>query len=278
MAKTQDTTPVAALYKGFKLIELLSAGPDSVANIAARSGMPKSSAYRFLATLMELGIVEKSSENDFELTGQLFEYGGRALDARNLVATLAPFMARLQRQTQETVHFAVRSGLNVIYLHKVDSPHPLRLHSRIGYQAPLYNTALGKAILAWLPHDLAEDIISSITFVKVVPKTIGDAEALRENLAAVRRQGYAFDDEEHQENVYCFAVPVFDHYCQAMGAISIAFPTFRYTEEDREGLIAAMQEAARDASRKLGCTAWPPDEYPGGVRAEHMHFEKVHML
>ncbi len=252
MRSESRETPVSALYKAFAILEKLGEGPASLTEISRVVGMPKSSASRFLASLMDLGAVSKTADNGFALTAMLFSLGARALKILDLVPTALPFMRALCSKTTETVHLAVRSELSAVYLHKVDSPHSLRMHSRIGYQAPLYRTALGKCLLAWLDEERREELIQKMEFVKTMPNTIGDAATLRAHLTKVREAGYACDNEENQENVVCFSVPIFDWVSQVIAAISVSMPTFRLAKYDRDSILRDLLEAAQGISAACG--------------------------
>ena len=259
-AKPQENAPVGALLKGFGVIEQLSEGTTSLVDISRRMGLPKSSAYRLLTTLVELGIAERTEHDEYCLTPRLFEYGVKALNALDLVTTALPAMNRLRDQIGETVHLAVRSGINAVYLQKVNSSHSLRMDSRIGYQAQLYNTSLGKCLLAWMDPEEASRLTDTISFRPIMPNTIKDKAALLEHLKEVRNQGYACDNEENEANVICFGAPVFDHYRQILAAVSVSMPKLRYSPEKQETIVAAVQAASRDISRRFGCAVWPPDE------------------
>ena len=259
MKNTQETAPVGAILKAFSVIRQLSEKNASLADISYTLGQPKTSVHRLLATLMELGIVDKDANDDYFLTSKLFEYGAKALDAQDLVSNALPSMRELRDAVGETVHFAVRRGESVIYLHKVESQHSLRMISRVGYHAPLYCTSLGKSLLAWVDEKELERIVSHIEFKPVMPNTITDGATLLHHLKGVRDLGYSCDDEENEHNVICFGAPIFDHYRQPLAAVSISMPMFRYSEEKKGEIVQALQSAAREISQKFGCTIWPPD-------------------
>jgi IclR family KDG regulon transcriptional repressor len=252
MAYESREVPVNAVYKAFAILEMLGEGAASLTDISRRIGMPKSSASRFLASLVDLGAVSKADDGEFSLTAKLFSLGAQSLKALDLVPAALPFMRALRSKTSETVHLAVQSKLSAVYLHKVDSPHSLRMHSRIGYQAPLYCTALGKCLLAWLDEDRREALIREMKFVKTMPNTLDNADALRAHLALVREQGYACDNEENEENVICFGAPVFDWAAQVIAATSVSMPIFRFRKYDQGSLLAALKEAAQGISAAYG--------------------------
>ena len=260
MPKPQENAPISALLKGFGVIEHLSGGKTSLVDISRKMGLPKSSAYRVLATLVELDVVGRTANEEYYLTPKLFAYGAKALRVLELVPTALPGMNRLRDRTGETVHLAIRSGVSAVYLQKVESSYSLRMTSTIGYQAPLYSTSLGKCLLAWMDPAEASALIDTFDFRPTMPNTITDKASLLAHLAEVRRNGYACDNEENEANVICFGAPIFDHYRQIHAAVSVSMPMLRYEPEKRASLARAVQETGRDVSRLFGCENWPPDD------------------
>ncbi len=252
MQQNKNDTPVSALYKCFGILELLSEGRATLTDISRKVGMPKSTALRFLSSLLDLDVVRRNEHGDYALTAKLFGLGAKALEAFDLIPTALPFMRALNERTSETVHLAVEGEGRVVYLHKVDTTHTLCMHSRIGYQAPLYCTSLGKCLLAWSDPARAERLIQQMEFVKKQPNTLADAESLRRHLAEVRAQGYACDNEEIEEHVICFGAPIFDWATQVIAAISVSMPTLRFSEEKKEDLLQELKAAAGGISRALG--------------------------
>jgi len=263
MDEIQKEVPIATVYKAFGLLEALGEGNTSLADISRRGGMPKSSASRFLASLIDLGVVRKTGQGEFALTAKLFTLGARALGTLELVPTAAPFMQTLGEQVRETVHLAVRSGTSVIYLYKVESTRTLCMQSRVGFQNPLYCTSLGKSLLAWLDDARIASIVNEITFEKKMPNTITDAALFREHLTLVKQQGYSCDNEEVEENVICFGMPIFDWAGQPVAAISVSMPLFRFSEERKEALLAHIRQAAYGISAMFGYTG-NEKQYPNG--------------
>ena len=266
MDQVQKEAPVATVYKAFGILEVLSEGTTSLAEISRKGGLPKSSASRFLASLIDLGFVRKTGQGEFALTARIFTLGARALGALELVPTAAPFMQTLGEQTRETVHLAVRSETTVIYLYKVDSSHSLCMQSRSGFQNPLYCTSLGKSLLAWLDAEKRDAIIGAMTFEKKMPNTITDAAAFREHLVLVKQQGYSCDNEEIEENVICFGMPIFDWALQPIAAISVSMPLFRFSGDQKDTILTQLRQAAYGISAMFGYTG-EEERYPHRITA-----------
>jgi len=266
MSSSSETTSVGALLKGFAIIEQLSSGQTSLTDIARRTGLPKSSTFRLLATLGELGIVSRGDSDDsYQLTTKMFEYGALAIRAFDLVEHAKSEMYLVREQTGEAVHLFVRSETHAVCLYSAESRYSLRMHAYIGMSCPLYSTALGKTLLAWLsPTELA-DVVGKMVFRRYAPETITDPEAFMEHLAWVKATGYAFNNGEYEPETFGIAMPVFDHYNQPAASISVALPTMRYSSEKAEVIVRALYQAAEATSKRLGCRVFPvapPSELP----------------
>jgi len=167
-------------------------------------------------------------------------------------------LAGLRDASSETVHLATLDGTEVLYLEKLPGLHPIGLmSSRIGDRSPAHCTGLGKALLAHEPEALVRQSLSG-ALRSFTPRTITRMNDLLEELARVRRQGFAVDDEEHELGVVCVAAPVFDSD-RVVAAISASGPADRIRQEMRdEGLTQAVLSAAAEVSSRLGRVAAPP--------------------
>ena len=144
----------------------------------------------------------------------------------DLTVIAHPHLDALARQTGETVHLVLLDQDQAVYVAKVEiaqlDPHVLA----IGIRAPLHCTGVGKAILAFLPPDRQEDVLAH-DLPRHTANTLTDPGALRAHLDLICRQGYAIDDEEHEDNVRCIAMPLRSSVGRVVGAISIAAVSFR---------------------------------------------------
>lgn len=162
------------------------------------------------------------------------------------------YIQKLYYQTQETVHLGVLSDVKVLYIDKIDSNHTLRMHSYIGYQANVYCTGIGKALLAWLSPQVLNEIIPRIEFKEYTETTITDATEFEKHLAKIKKQGYSVDNEEHEKYLYCLAVPIFDMRDHPVAAVSVSQPIIRFDKADKEPYLAMLWECAKDISIQLG--------------------------
>jgi DNA-binding IclR family transcriptional regulator len=253
--RSADPYQLQSLDRAVAVLDLLgeSEGPLGLADVCERMALHKSTAHRALMVLERCGLIERTPENRFRLGLKLYELGSRAVEQIDLRARVHPWFRRLSVQVGETVHLGVLQKTAVVYLDKVE-PNNRRtwLASRIGASNPVYCTAMGKAMLAFLPEDSAAEIIGKIRYVRFTHRTLMTPEALKRSLDRVRRRGYAIDDEEVEEGVRCIGAPILSGSGQPMAAVSISGPTSRITQQSVPGIAEHLMRCCREISASLG--------------------------
>ena len=219
----------------------------SLANLARRTGIAKSTLHRLVGSLVDAGILERE-DGQLELGLRLFELGQLVPRQRTLRDAALPFMEDLFEATHETVHLAVLDGIEILYVEKIMGHRRVRSPSRVAGRMPLYCTAVGKAILAFSPPDLLDRVIEA-GLPPRTPYTIVSPKLLRESVAEVARTGVAFDREESLLGLGCAAAPVFGPHHELVGALSVSGSTTRF-EPDR--MATAVKTASLSLSRVLG--------------------------
>ncbi len=224
----------------------------SLGELADRVGLPKSSVHRLLTTLIAHGFVDRDpGTRRYTLGIRLFELGSAALHERGLHGIAPPQLEGLSRSTGETCHLAVLSGIEAVYVYKVDGPSNISMSSRVGGRAPCHATSIGKVLLAWAPPELIAEVRAH-PMIACTANTITSGERFDTELAAVRAQGYALDLEEYSEGLHCISAPVRDHTDKVVAALGIAGPRTRIVGSRLDELIPLVVAAARELSRNLG--------------------------
>ena len=195
-----------------------------ISEIARRSGLPKSTAYRLVASLNEQGYVERRGVR-YCLGKRLFELGNQVLwcRPRNLRDTALPYMCELFTLTQRTVHLAVLDETDVLYIEKLQAHEQPDVPTRVGGRVSARTTALGKAMLAFSPPSMVEAALRVPPALRT-KYSIVVPEVFHQELAEVRRVGIAFDREEVRLGLTCVAAPILRRGT-AVGAISISGPS-----------------------------------------------------
>ena len=242
-----------ALTKGIALVEMLAGQPRGLrlADVIRTAGVPKATALRLLDALTGAGLVRCDDAGRYRLGPQCAVWGSAFIDHLDLRTEAHDLLAGLAEASGETAHLGIADGIRILYIDKIDSPHSLRMFSRVGATNPMYCTALGKAILAHAEPATVDEVIAA-GLARRTDNTITDAESLRAELARVRRQGHAVDDVENEEGVRCAGAPVFDHHGRVAAALSVAGPVTRMTRERMTMLAPRLAEAARTLSQRLG--------------------------
>lgn len=241
----------SALEKTLRITEALTAfgGPHRLSELAAAAGIPKSSTYRILVSLVEQGYAVTDGHGSYGVGLRLRTLAAQvSADRPEGIVELLEF---LQKCTGQTVHLALRGGNALTYVRKVESGRPFRTASRVGMRLPPHATAIGKALLAHLPPDEAESLVRSHGMPALTGRTHTDRERLADELRTVRARGYAVDDEENEASVRCLGAAVFDRAGVPVGGVSLCAVTFLTTRAELERFSPALLEAARGVERLL---------------------------
>lgn len=243
------------LMKGLLVLETLARKPEpcGVSRLARDVGMTKSNVHRTLQTLAAAGYVTQTKDGGYECTLKLFELSSAIMARVDVRQVAEPFMRRLADQTQETVHLSALHGAEVIYLHKIESPQPVRAYSQVGGRAPAFSVASGKALLAYASSAVLAALPSPLP--RHTRFSLANAAQLDAELATVRQRGFALNRGEWRERVCGLAAPIFDGEGTVVASIGISGPVERF-QPDIERLAPVVLEAARGVSAALGFNAY----------------------
>jgi len=217
-----------------------------VSEIARRLGVSKSTAHRLLTTLVSRGMVERSeSTSKYRLGMRLFELGDLAVSRMDLRRQSQVLLEELRERSGWTVHLAVASGADVLYLERLSTLRGMRAIGEYRRRWPLHATSSGKAICA---HDpVARQARIAAGFPMFTAQTLGDEASFTAALAQVRKHGYATAHAELMPNLTSVAAPVLDRHGVALAAISITGPVDELG--DRQDRLARLVMAA---AKRLG--------------------------
>ena len=240
----------STLAKGLDLLRLMGRYPAGApaAVFAKDSGLPFSTAYRLLNSLVASGFAEFDAATKQYRPGlAIFELSSKVAAVRGYDGTILPVLQQLSAATNESCLFAVRDGLDTVTVHTVDGPE-FRQTTDPGDRLPLHVSSMGKAILAGLPEAEADDVIEQLTFAPRTEQTVASTAVLREQIAAGRQLGYLYQSEEVDLGMNAIGTPVIGSNGSVLGAIAIAAPLFRATKSDlvqhRDALDTAAYQLA----------------------------------
>jgi len=247
---------VQSIERAIRILEELATEKEGlgVTELSQRVQLHKSTVHRILNTLLLYGYVERNPHTErYRLGMKLLYLGGAILDRMDIRSEARDILDALAKEVNETVHLVVPEGDKAIYVDKIDSRRTIRMYSQIGRRAPYHASAVGKAILAFLPKEEAETIISK-GLERYTKNTITDPEKLRNHLEMIRRKGYAIDEEENEVGIRCIGAPVFDHTGRVVAAVSISGSILTVTRDKIPELSKKVVDSARRISEKLGWT------------------------
>jgi IclR family KDG regulon transcriptional repressor len=252
--KGKRTYRITALQRGLDLLKLLANAENGLpaTAIAKVSHLPVSTVHRFLMNLEASGFLSSDSAGVYHLGIACVTLGHAARGKLDVRRVSLPYLQELNRQTRETVHLTVRSGLSAVYVEKIDSLEPLRIHSRIGASVPLHCTAVGKVLLAYLPVAEQTAILDEMVLRRFTENTISNLQELRTQLARVRKDKFASDLEEHETHIRCVAAPIWDHSGAVNASLSITGPAVRMAAARIRQIASLIREAGKKISRELG--------------------------
>ncbi|MEU6310937.1 IclR family transcriptional regulator [Streptomyces sp. NPDC047014] len=234
----------SAAEKSLRLLEAVAApgGPHRLTDLAAAAAVPKSTAFRVLASLTEQGFVRPEPESRYGVGPRLRLLS--ALVGGGEPATIGRVLGELQRTTGQTVHLALRGGETITYIRKVEGDQPVRTASRIGMSMPLHSTAIGKSVLAHLPEAEVRALAAATGLPRRTPHTLTTVPELLAELAGVRARGFAVDDEENEPTIRCVGAAVLGPSGRPVGGVSVTTVAFLVPRAEIERYAPALRAAA----------------------------------
>jgi DNA-binding IclR family transcriptional regulator len=236
------------------LLLSLEDGPQSLAKIADITGLTKPTAHRLLATLSRNQLVIQNPWTSDYMLGPgclgianavLNGLGGLGLMAQDILEGLA-------KASQESVALHVPAGTQRVCVAQVPSPQPVRYTADVGAAKPMYTGAMGKILLAFAHEQDRLELFSRLTLKPVTPLTITNRFELENELAEVRKQGYAVSRGEQADGVASISAPVFAASGHVMAAVSILGPSTRMSDDTMAKLRPLVVRTGQEISRLLG--------------------------
>jgi IclR family acetate operon transcriptional repressor len=244
---------VQALDRGLALLSIIAQADGlSLTSIAQRAGIAPSTAHRILATLKAAGFVLCDARGSYLIGVKAFKVGSAFLRNRRIVDVGRRTLRELMETSGETASMGIENDGYIVFVAQVESHRSIRAFHRPGAHGAMHASSLGKAIMSTLPEKAVTDILHRVGMKKFTERTIVDPQTLLAELAATRKRGWAIDDEERAEGMRCVGAPVLNEHGEAVGAISIAGPTVRITDERLGELGPLVKRAAADLSERIG--------------------------
>ncbi|MBI0535243.1 IclR family transcriptional regulator [Roseomonas sp. KE2513] len=250
-AGAKDKNLVHSLAKGFRVLEAFTAEEPELlqSEIAVRAGLDAGTTFRMLNTLVSLGYVAPVPRTRrYRLTLKPLELGFNAIARRGLRDLARPVLRGLVGEVNEAASLGVLDDVDVVYVERVQAGLVrMGVDIRVGSRIPATTSAIGQALLAFLPEPNLDAVLAASRFERIGPDVPGSADEVRERLAEVRRDGVALTDWASVNGLRVLAAPVLDRDGYAVAAISVAAPAMRTSraeivERAKAPLLARAQE------------------------------------
>lgn len=251
--KTAQNT-IKSLDRAMAVFEYLSEGQGKpLTALAEELAESPATIYRILTTLEGRGLVELDpDEQIWHIGPRAFVIGARFLRRTSLVDRARPIMRKLMEDTGETANLGIEQRGHVLFLSQVETHASIRAFFPPGTLSPLHASGIGKAVLAHMDAARRDRLLARMALDAFTGQTITDRNALINDLARARAQGYAVDNEEKTDGMRCIAAPVFDMNREVVAGISVSGPTSRIDMADIARLSQPVTAAAQALTLAIG--------------------------
>jgi DNA-binding IclR family transcriptional regulator len=240
-----------SVERAVEVLNILAEHPSglSMADLARTSGVPLTTLHRLLGVLRTASLVAETAAGRYVVGSGTVVLARAFLDGLDLREAARPEMASVVSRTSETCHLGIRASVQIVYIEKVDSPHPVRMYSRVGGTNPALTTAIGRAILAHSPAPVVDEVVLGSR------RLFGDGfpvQNVHAVLEQVRGKGYSTDLQDNELGICCVGAPVFDHADRVVAGISLSTPASRFEQGRLDETGQVVREAADRISAALG--------------------------
>ena len=241
----KEAPGVLVLHKTLDILEILKQRRSgyTLSDLTRAVELPKATVYRILTTLERRGYLDRSPDNGYRLAARMFDLERQDSLEQMLIRAAQPVIERLVDAYKETVNLGMLNSGEVVVINTVESPLAVRMSSKIGNRRHLHTTALGKCFLAGLPEKEVARLIRLKGLPKLTENTLTTKAALMSELARVRKQGFAIDDQENELDGRCIGAPVRAGDGRVLAAVSISSPVFRMDMNRAKSLAPALKQA-----------------------------------
>jgi IclR family KDG regulon transcriptional repressor len=254
---TEKIPGTAAFAKFVTVLQHIADAPGELgmADLCAQIEMPRPTVYRIIAALRAEGFIDGGEK--LALGPRLISLASRSWGKSDLRLLAQDDLRALRDRTEETVHLAVPSDREMVYIDKLESPKTVRMTSRIGTRVLLHASSVGKAFLAALPLAEQQALLEHVEFRRITPRTIMRLKDLEAELQRTRRRGYAIDREETELQIHCLGAAVRNRGGRPVAGISVTVPTYRYGRAAERTFPALIVECAERISARYTAAESP---------------------
>jgi IclR family pca regulon transcriptional regulator len=237
---------VLSLARGLAVIEAFQDRPNgvTVADVAAQTGLSRASVRRLLITLELLGYATHTGSL-YTLNTRILRLGFSFLSSFSLATLATPILADLSSAVHESCSLCILEDAEIVYVARSATKRVMSVGLSIGSRLPAYCTSMGRVLLAALPAEQLDVYLNTVNLQVHTPKTVVDKQALRDELARVRTQGYSIVDEELELGLRALAVPVISRSGHTLAAMNTGVHASRISTQDMlERILPVLSRSA----------------------------------
>jgi DNA-binding IclR family transcriptional regulator len=229
--------------------------PARLQDIAKSLAMPQSTLLRFLNTFIDFGYAGQDPDTScYYLTLKLAELGSRTQSNFPFQNSLSKYIKLASKTFHESASLCIEQNMQMLYIDIEEGPgRMLQTLHRIGHIAPMHATGVGKLHLLNYSGEQLAGLEKKRGFPRYTEHTITSLDDLKKEIAWIRKNGYAMDNEECEEGVRCIAVPVKNFQGKIVAAISISAPITRLDKQRQNEIILFLKDISVKASKEMGC-------------------------
>ena len=251
---TEESTS-NAVERALSIFELIAESQNGLSNsdLSRRLQIPKSSASYILRVLEKRHYLQRDERGKYRLGLKLVSLTRGALTHLDIREIAKPILEQfLQKSRLAEAHLAVLDNGRAVYVEKVESQSFVKMDIWVGHRLPIHTTAIGKALVAYLPESETLQILSLRGMEKKTRKSINNPQKYLRELEKVRQYGFAIDDEENAEGVRCVASPIFDANGKVTAALGTSTIIMQLNETQLPKVVEMIKDAAAKVSQRLG--------------------------
>jgi IclR family KDG regulon transcriptional repressor len=250
---------VQTIERAAKILDLVAQSSQgiSVSDLSDALKLPKGTVHRLLLSLAYFGYIKQDMKTKKYLLGlKLLELGNLIANQLDFRKLAEPLLKDLVESSRETVHMVIIDNNEIVYIDKIETEQStggLKMSSMVGSRNHAHSCAVGKVLLSYFSEEEINNLIKEKGLPRRTAQTITTRLRLKEQLAIIKKQGYAIDDEENEAGIRCVAAPIFNDKGKAVSAISLSGPAFRVTKKlIQDTLKKEVMETALEISKRFG--------------------------
>ena len=239
--------------RALHVLELLAEEGMTASDIQKKLDLNKSTVHRLMMTLLHRGFVERNEATGIYQIGlKMVEISSIRLNHVELKTEAVPYLHQLANKVNQSVQLAIFDDGEAVFIEKVEKYKSFHMYCQIGKRIPVYCSAVGKTLMLDRPDDEIKEIIKKTECIPFTKNTKVTLDEVMNDIHRGRIEGYTRDEAEHEEDVYCVSMPVYDYRSKIVAAVSITGFSDQVFEIEGEPIRQALANTCMEISKRLG--------------------------